>query len=86
MVVIRAAARVPALKRAIDTADEPRRHVRAKVWHGNEKFLLQPKLYKSYEMTLVRFPPNSGDLNPIETVWAWLREQAWNGPAVSFKP
>ena len=22
---------------------------------------------------MVRFPPNSGDLNPIETVWAWLR-------------
>ena len=22
---------------------------------------------------LRRFPPNSGDLNPIETVWAWLR-------------
>ena len=21
----------------------------------------------------VRFPPDSGDLNPIETVWAWLR-------------
>ena len=20
------------------------------------------------------FPPNSGDLNPIETVWAWLRK------------
>ena len=22
----------------------------------------------------VRFPPNSGDLNPAETVWAWLRK------------
>ena len=21
------------------------------------------------------FPPNSGDLNPIETVWAWLRKE-----------
>ena len=21
----------------------------------------------------VRFPPNSGDLNPVETVWAWSR-------------
>ena len=25
-------------------------------------------------MELVRFPPNSGDLNPIETVWAELRK------------
>ena len=24
-------------------------------------------------MQLVNFPPNSGDLNPIETVWARLR-------------
>ena len=24
-------------------------------------------------MQLKRFPPNSGDLSPIETVWAWLR-------------
>ena len=24
-------------------------------------------------LKLQRFPPNSGDLNPIETVWAWLR-------------
>ena len=24
-------------------------------------------------MQMVRFPPNSGDLNPIETVWAKLR-------------
>ena len=22
----------------------------------------------------MRFPPSSGDLNPIETVWAWLRK------------
>ena len=21
----------------------------------------------------MNFPPNSGDLNPIDTVWAWLR-------------
>ena len=21
------------------------------------------------------FPPDSGDLNPIETVWAWLRKE-----------
>ena len=24
-------------------------------------------------MQMINFPTNSGDLNPIETVWAWLR-------------
>lgn len=67
------ARRVPALKRAIDAAGEPRRNVKAKVWHDNEKFLLQPDVYKKAGLTLMRFPPNSGDLNPIETVWAKLR-------------
>ena len=41
--------------------------------HDNEKFLLQPAVYKKYGLKSVRFPPNSGDLNPIENVWAWLR-------------
>ena len=65
--------RIPNLKRAVDAADEPRRTVRAKIWHDNEKFLLQPALYRSWGLQSVRFPPNSGDLNPIETVWAWSR-------------
>ena len=35
-------------------------------------------MYKAHGLKLHRFPPNwfppnSGDLNPIETVWAWLR-------------
>ena len=47
---------------------------RQKVWHDNEKFLLQPDVYAAHDLDLVRFPPNSGDLNPIETVWAWLRK------------
>ena len=67
------ARRVPALKRAIDAAGEQRRTVKAKVWHDNEKFLLQPAVYRKAGLQLVRFPPNSGDLNPIETVWAKLR-------------
>ena len=46
----------------------------AKVWHDNEKFLLCPSTYTANGLTLVRFPPNSGDLNPIETVWARLRQ------------
>jgi hypothetical protein len=67
---------VPALKRAVDAAEAqaPERNTkRAKVWHDNEKFLLCPDAYRRCNLAQVRFPPNSGDLNPIETVWAWLR-------------
>ena len=52
------------------------------VWHDSERFLICPEAYKREGMHLVRFPPHSGDLNPIETVWAHLckdlatREQA----------
>ena len=67
------AAKVPALKRAVDAAGEDLPNKRAMVWHDGEKFLQQPDLYRKNGLTLVRFPPNSGDLNPIETVWAWLR-------------
>ena len=70
------AAYVPHLKGAIDSAEarDPERSTKiAKVWHDNEKFLLQPKLYKSCGMQLVRLLKGSGDPNPIETVWAWLR-------------
>ena len=72
------AALVPALKRAVDSAESrgPERSTKiAKVWHDNEGFLLQPKLYRSKGLQLVRFPKGSGDLNPIETVWAWLRAE-----------
>lgn len=70
-------AKVPALKRAVDAAEArgPERTTkRAKVWHDNEKFLLCPSTYTANGLTQVRFPPNSGDLNPIETVWAKLRQ------------
>ena len=67
------AKRIPALKRAVLSTGSPRRTVRAKVWQDNEKFLCQPAQYRSAGLQLERFPPNSGDLNPIETVWAWLR-------------
>ena len=67
------APRILACKRAIDKAGESRATIRAKVWHDNEKFLLQPAVYKKHGLQSMRFPPNSGDLNPIETVWAWLR-------------
>ena len=44
------------------------------MWHDNEKFIQQPKEYKQAGLVAVNFPPNSGDLNPIETVWAELRK------------
>jgi transposase len=67
------AARVPHISRSVSSADSRRGSVRAKVWHDNEKFLLQPKVYRAHGLQMECFPPNSGDLNPIETVWAWLR-------------
>ena len=45
------------------------------IWHDNEKFLKQPQVYANHSLTMKCFPPNSGDLNPIETVWAWLRTE-----------
>ena len=47
--------------------------VKRKIWHDNENSLLVPAVYRKYDLTSCRFPPNSGDLNPIETVWARLR-------------
>ena len=67
------AARIPHIKRAVAHAGETRRNVRAKVWHDNEKFLLQPGVYKQNGLEMKCFPPNSCDLNPIETCWAQLR-------------
>ena len=67
---------VPALRKAIDSSAARRAglpHSANKVWQDNEGFLQQPKVYKRNGMQLVNFPPNSGDLNPIETVWARLR-------------
>jgi hypothetical protein len=46
---------------------------RANVWHDHETFLNQPGVYRKSGMCSVEFPPNSGDLSPIETVWARLR-------------
>ena len=68
---------MPQLKRAVDAAEAraSERHTKkAKIWHDNEKFLLCPGTYKAHGLVQVRFPPNSGDLNPIETVWAQLRK------------
>ena len=45
------------------------------MWHDNETFLQQPKEYKKAGLVSMNFPPNSGDLNPIEAAWAKLRKQ-----------
>ena len=69
--------RVPDLKRAVDTAEArapQQRTKKAKVWHDNERFLMCPATYQKHGLVQERFPPNSGDLNPIETVWARLRK------------
>ena len=44
------------------------------IWHDNEKFLKQPEVYQEHGLKMVTFPPNSGDLNPIENVWSELRK------------
>ena len=65
--------KVPKLRKAIDKHAEPRATIKAKVWHDNAKFLLAPAEYQKHGMEMVTFPTNSGDLNPIENVWAKLR-------------
>ena len=45
----------------------------SKMWHDNERFLINPPVYRDHGLQSVRFPPSSGDLNPIENVWAHLR-------------
>ena len=65
---------VPALKRAVVDGGCTYGRQHAKVWHDNERFLLCPDAYRREGLEQTRFPPNSGDLNPIETVWARLRK------------
>ena len=45
-----------------------------KVWQDNERFLCTTDEYKAHGLEMINFPTNSGDLNPIETVWARLRK------------
>ena len=61
------------VKRAADQSDQGGAFKKLKIWHDNEKFLQQPKEYKKAGLVSINFPPNSGDMNPIETVWAKLR-------------
>ena len=45
------------------------------MWCDGEQFLRTDTEYSKHKMIAVRFPPASGDLNPIETVWARLRKE-----------
>ena len=65
---------IPQLKRAAAMSASSRGVKKLKLWHDNEKFIQQPQKYKKAGLTSINFPPNSGDLNPIETVWAKLRK------------
>ena len=62
------------VKRAADQSGQAGAFKKVKIWHDNEKFLQQPKEYKKHGLVSINFPPNSGDMNPIETVWAKLRK------------
>ena len=44
------------------------------MWFDNESFLKIDSEYHKHGLTAMRFPPGSGDLNPIENVWAKLRK------------
>ena len=62
---------IPASTRAAALPPQERA-VKSKIWHDNETFLRVPAAYRGNGLESVRFPPNSGELNPIETVWARL--------------
>ena len=68
------ATHLPALKRAASQANNCPGRKKLKMWFDNEGFLKIDSKYRSHGLTAFRFPPNSGDLNPIETVWAQLRK------------
>ena len=65
---------IPQVKRAAARSSSGGARKKLKVWHDNEPFLKQPNEYKKSGLVSIFFPPNSGDLNPIETVWARLRK------------
>ena len=44
------------------------------MWFDNETLLKVDAEYHKHGLTAMRFPPSSGDLNPIENVWAKLRK------------
>ena len=68
------ATHLPALKKAAFQANNDPRRKRLKMWFDNEGFLKIDSKHHRHGLTAVRFPPNSGDLNPIEIAWARLRK------------
>ena len=44
------------------------------MWFDNETFLKVDSEYHRHGLTAMRFPPGSGDLNPIENVWSKLKK------------
>jgi hypothetical protein len=69
--------KVPSLKRALVQCGAVAANAsgkRLKVWQDGEPFLQNGQEYKRAGLEIVKFPANSGDLNPIETVWAQLRK------------
>lgn len=44
------------------------------MWFDNEPFLKVDTEYHKHGLTAMRFPPGSGDLNPIENLWGKLRK------------
>ena len=44
------------------------------MWFDNETFLKVDSEYHRHGLTAMRFPPGSGDLNPVENVWGKLRK------------
>ena len=67
-------AKLPHLRKVVTACSESRATQKIKVWHDNEAFLKAArKEYQKQGMAMTNFPPNSGDLNPIENAWAWLR-------------
>lgn len=44
------------------------------MWFDNETFLKIDSEYHKHGLTAMRFPPGSGDLNPVENVWGKLRK------------
>ena len=64
------------------------RHLRGKVtvvWDGGSNHngpVIRKFLARNRRLTLVRLPPYSPDLNPVEAVWSWLK---W-GRLANFVP
>ena len=67
--------KMPRIKKAIDKHGKPRGTIKAMVWHDDENPLFAPAEYRKHGMQMVNFPTKSGDLNPIERVWAKLKQK-----------